>query len=90
MDKNKRILSFLISFLMIFSFIVPINAENDEKNIFKEKEKNENKFAKLISKFYKLNLLIILIIIWIILVLIYLIYQSISRKKREESNKNVQ
>ena len=36
MDKNKRILSFLISFLMIFSFIVPINAENDEKNIFKE------------------------------------------------------
>lgn len=61
-----------------------------EKNIYKVKEKKENKFAKLISKFYKLNLLIILIIIWIILVLIYLIYQSISRKKREESNKNVQ
>lgn len=36
MDKNKRILSFLISFFMVISFIVPINAEKDEKNIFRE------------------------------------------------------
>lgn len=60
-----------------------------EENIFKE-EKKENKFAKLLKKFYKINILLTLLIIWILLVLIYLIYDRISRKKGEESNKNVQ
>lgn len=60
-----------------------------EENIFKE-EKKVNKFAKLLKKFYKINILLTLIIIWILLVLIYLIYDRISRKKGEESKTNVQ
>ena len=60
-----------------------------EENIFKE-EKRENKFAKLLKKFYKINILLTLIIIWILLVLIYLIYDKISQKRGEESKTNVQ